>query len=95
MASLIKKKVKGRTYYYVAESKRVDGKPRMVKQWYLGPIEKLIAYAEDTIDKADSREIECVKEGAVVVLSAIARELSVKEATDQHCPKRQQGMSGE
>jgi hypothetical protein len=42
MASLIKKKVKGRTYYYVAESKRVDGKPRMVKQWYLGPIEKLI-----------------------------------------------------
>jgi transposase len=93
MASLIKKKVKGRTYYYVAESKRVDGKPRMVKQWYLGPIEKLIAYAEGNIDKAEPREIECVEEGAVAVLSAIARELSVKEITDQYCPKRKQGMS--
>jgi hypothetical protein len=50
MASLSKKKVLSRTYYYLAESKRVAGKPRMVKQWYLGPVEKLITYAEGNMD---------------------------------------------
>ena len=43
MASIIKKKSKYSTYYVVAESARVDGKPRIVKQWYLGTIEKIIA----------------------------------------------------
>ena len=93
MPSVIKKKVKGRTYYYVAESKRVDGKPRMVKQWYLGPVEKLIAYAEGNLDKAEPREIDCVEEGAVATLVAIANELGVREIVDRQRPKRKQGMS--
>jgi hypothetical protein len=46
MASIIKKKSKYSTYYVIAESARVDGKPRIVKQWYLGTIEK-IAYSAD------------------------------------------------
>ena len=93
MASLIKKKVKGRTYYYVAESKRVDGKPRMVKQWYLGPVEKLIAMAEGRIDKAEPREVSCEQEGAIAVLGQIANELGIKEIVNQAVTKRRQGMS--
>ena len=93
MASLIKKKVKGRTYYYVAESKRVDGKPRMIKQWYLGPVEKLIAIAEGRVDKAVPREVSCEQEGAIAVLAQIANELGIKESVDQTVTKRRQGMS--
>jgi transposase len=36
MASIISKKIKGNTYYYLAESARVGGKPRIVSQRYLG-----------------------------------------------------------
>jgi len=93
MASLIKKKVKGRTYYYVAESKRVNGKPRMVKQWYLGSIEKLIAMAEGRVDQAEPREIAVEQEGPVAVLAGIAAELGIKEIIDGSVKKRRQGMS--
>lgn len=41
MASLIAKKKGNKLYYYVVESARVDGKPRIVHQAYLGTAEKL------------------------------------------------------
>lgn len=36
MASIIGKKQDGKIYYYLAESARVDGKPRIISQQYLG-----------------------------------------------------------
>ena len=36
MASLITKKKANNLYYYVVESARVDGQPRIVHQSYLG-----------------------------------------------------------
>ena len=36
MASIVGKKQGGQTYYYLVESARVDGKPRIVAQQYLG-----------------------------------------------------------
>jgi len=41
MASLIKKKKGNRLYYYLVQSARVDGQPRIVHQAYLGTAEKL------------------------------------------------------
>lgn len=41
MASLIAKRKGKKTYYYLAESRRVDGKPRIVHQQYLGTAEKI------------------------------------------------------
>ena len=41
MASLIKKKKGNKLYYYVAESARVNGKPRIVHQTYLGTADRL------------------------------------------------------
>ena len=37
------KKQAGKTYYYLVESARVDGKPRIVSQRYLGPAEEVVA----------------------------------------------------
>src|SRR5438034_8596619 len=41
MASLISKKKGNKLYYYVVESARVDGKPRIVQQTYLGTADRL------------------------------------------------------
>ena len=41
MASLIGKKKGNELYYYVVESARVDGKPRIVQQTYLGTADRL------------------------------------------------------
>lgn len=40
---MIGKRIGGRTYYYFAESARVDGKPRVVGQRYLGTAEDIAA----------------------------------------------------
>ena len=47
MASLIAKKKANQLYYYVVESARVDGKPRIVHQTYLGTAEKVAPLVKD------------------------------------------------
>src|ERR1700689_1855986 len=47
MASLIARKKANKLYYYVVESARVYGKPRIVHQTYLGPAEKVAALVKD------------------------------------------------
>jgi transposase len=47
MASLIAKKKTNQLYYYVVESARVDGKPRIVHQTYLGTAERVAALVKD------------------------------------------------
>ncbi|MHB2024965.1 MAG: IS1634 family transposase [Mycobacteriales bacterium] len=48
MASIVGKKQGNKTYYYLVESARVGGKPRIVSQRYLGPAEEVIARLEGT-----------------------------------------------
>ncbi|MGH3282363.1 MAG: IS1634 family transposase, partial [Trebonia sp.] len=43
MASIVGKRRGGSTYYYLVESARVDGQPRIVSQEYLGTAEELAA----------------------------------------------------
>jgi hypothetical protein len=43
VASVISKVIKGKPYYYLAVSARVDGKPRIVEQKYLGSAEDIDA----------------------------------------------------
>lgn len=47
MATLIAKKKGNKLYYYVVESARVNGQPRIVQQTYLGTAEKLAALVKD------------------------------------------------
>src|ERR1017187_8604342 len=47
MASLVAKKKGNQLYYYVVESARVDGQPRIVHQAYLGSGEKVAALVKD------------------------------------------------
>ena len=47
MASLITKRKKNKLYYYVVESARRNGRPRIVHQTYLGNAEKVAALLKD------------------------------------------------
>jgi transposase len=47
MASLVVKKKANQLYYYVVESARVNGKPRIVHQTYLGTAERVAALVKD------------------------------------------------
>ena len=48
MAFIVGKKQDGKTYYYLAESARVGGKPRIVSQRYLGSAEEIAARLSET-----------------------------------------------
>jgi transposase len=43
VASIVGKRQGNKTYYYLVESARVGGKPRIVSQRYLGPAEEIVA----------------------------------------------------
>src|SRR5437764_13541269 len=47
IATIIAKQKRRKLYYYVVESARVDGKPRIVKQTYLGTAERVAALIQD------------------------------------------------
>ncbi len=51
VASVISKRVSGKTYYYLATSARVGGKPRIVEQRYLGTAAEIEAAMDDIIDE--------------------------------------------
>lgn len=92
MATIIKKIKKGNAYYYAVKSKRVDGKPRIVWQKYLGTVEAMVKRASQT---RPSRPKEAVifELGGVAALVGIAQRLGVVELIDQEVSKREQGPS--
>lgn len=90
MASIIKKIKKGRPYYYAVESQRVDGKPRIVWQKYLGTIEGIIARTEDA-RPPKPKETVIFQLGGVAGLLGIAQRLGLVELIDEVVPKRNQG----
>ena len=92
MAYLITKKLKGHTYYYIAEGARVKGKSRIVRQWYLGSINKLIELAEGK-GHVKPKEVAVLEEGSVAALLQEANQLGIVDIIDRLVPKRSQGMS--
>ena len=46
MASLYPKKISGKTYWYLREMARVDGRPKMVSERYLGTAADIAAAVE-------------------------------------------------
>ena len=48
MASIVGKRRGKQTYYYLVESARVQGKPRIVSQRYLGSAEEVLAKLSET-----------------------------------------------
>lgn len=92
MATIIKKIKKGKPYYYAVESGRVDGKPRIIWQKYLGTVEGIIKMAEGA-EPESPREVDIFELGGVAALYGIAQRLGLEELIDEVVPKREQGPS--
>jgi transposase len=90
MASLIKKTIRGKTYYYARECRRVDGRPKIVWQKYLGRADQIIAaLTRPTVTPATPPEKAVITEfGATVALYDLARRLRLVEHIDHHVPAR-------
>src|SRR4051794_16916944 len=88
MASLLKKTIRGKTYYYARECRRVDGKPTIVWQKYLGRADDIIAaLTQPTTPRTTAPEKAVITEfGAVVALYDLARRLRLVEHIDRHVP---------
>lgn len=89
MASLTKKIIRGRPYYYLRECQRVDGKPKIIWQQYLGsPAELVQRLAGAAPQKAVIREF-----GGSCACWKMARQLDVVGTIDRVVPKRGSGVS--
>jgi transposase len=97
MASITKKMIRGKPYYYARECKRVNGKPKIVWQQYLGrPVDIINAMTQgpskvDVMPKP--KEAVIVEFGAVTALYDLAKQLNLSEHIDRHVPKQGRGPS--
>jgi transposase len=84
VASLYKKVISGKPYWYLREMARVDGKPKMVSERYLGSaaeIEALLDAREAAVMPARTRHLDF---GAVAAVWGLLDDLDVAGLIDQH-----------
>jgi transposase len=94
MPSLTPKIIGGHTYYYARYCQRVDGKPKIVRQVYLGKIDDLVAAAERFQQPPQPLETEVAAFGDAAALFDIAQRLDLVQLLDSILPaKRHQGLS--
>lgn len=91
VACIIKKIKKGNPYYYAVESARVNGKPRIVWQKYLGTLDDIVQ-SRSRPNEAVS-EVEIFSAGGIAAMLGIVEKLSLIEIIDEIVPKRDQGAS--
>src|SRR5437588_11180147 len=88
MASVIeKRRADGRTYYYLVESARVDGKPRIVSQQYLGSAEEIVAKLSGTGPGTPIRS-QHKKFGDLAAVWSVMQRLGVIGIIDAVLPRR-------
>jgi len=93
MPSLTAKRIDGHTYYYARYCQRVDGKPKIVRQVYLGKIEDLVACSQQAHVAPEPLETQVASFGDVAALWDIAQRLDLVPLLDAAFPKRAQGLS--
>jgi transposase len=83
MASLQKKRNKGHDYWYVVESKRINGKPTPILVQYLGTIENILNHFQK--DPADGQgEFKSYAHGAVKAMLKMAQKTELLKIISQH-----------
>jgi len=87
VASIVGKRQGNKTYYYLVESARVGGKPRIVSQRYLGPAEEVIARLEGTAPGEPDRSRHLAFGDLAAVWSMLER-MRVAEIVDEVVGKR-------
>ena len=87
MPSIVGKKRGNQTYYYLVESARVDGKPRIVDQQYLGSAEEVMARLAGAPEGSPTRT-QHKKFGDLAAVWGMLGRLKVIESIDEVCGPR-------
>ena len=85
MAHLHKKMKKGRPYYYIREIARVDGKPTVVSQVYLGSLERMLEMASGK--KEGYAKVQSQEFGALWLANLIDQDIDLVRLIDAVVPK--------
>ena len=96
MASITKKIINRGTYYYARESQRVNGKPKIVWQKYLGKIDDIIKALENKNNPTPTstpEETIISQFGAVAAIYDITKRWGMADIIDSIVDKRNQGLS--
>ena len=92
MATIIKKIKNRRPYYYAVQSGRVNGKPRIIWQKYLGTIDDIIKRASESPGNS-IKAVDIFDAGGVAAMLRIIQRIRLIEIIDEIIPKRDQGAS--
>ena len=82
MATIQSKMSRGHKYWYIVESRRVNGKPRPIVLEYLGKAENLLRRLQQGI--GESLKVKSHSHGAVAALLVVARKLDVVGVINHH-----------
>ncbi len=93
MASIIKKTIRGKPYYYARECQRIDGKPKIVWQKYLGKADDIVTALIQASAPVEPSAAVVTDFGAVAALYGLAKRLDLVQHIDQHVPKRGSGAT--
>ncbi|MDO9592072.1 MAG: IS1634 family transposase [Erysipelotrichaceae bacterium] len=87
MASLQKRHNKGHDYWYIVESKRVNGKPRPIVIQYLGTIENILKHFRNGADDSKST-YKSYAHGAAAALIKIAQKTDLLRIMAEFLPSQ-------
>lgn len=90
MASLQQRKVKGRKYWYIVESRRVNGKPRPIVLEYLGTAERLLERLSQVSKEVKLKSYEF---GDVAALLTMAQKLNIVEIINKYIYSTRKGFA--
>ncbi len=90
MASIQSRSSRGNKYWYIVESRRVNGKPRPVMLAYLGKANDLLKRLQGISDKI---KLKSYSHGAVAALLKTANELDVCRIINKHIESKRKGTS--
>jgi transposase len=95
MAHLHKKMKKGRPYYYIREIARVNGKPKVINQVYLGTVERILQLFRSATKCTELKQIQVQEFGALWLANQIDQQIDLVQIVDSVIPKssRESGPS--
>ena len=82
MATIQSKKSRGHKYWYIVESRRVNGKPRPIVLEYLGKADNLLRRLQQGI--GERLKVKSHSHGAVAALFVVARKLDAVAVINRH-----------
>src|SRR6056297_4068785 len=92
MAHLHKKMKKGRPYYYVRETARVNGKSKVVNQVYLGSVERILSMALGK-SEGDLANIKSQEFGSLFMANLVEKKVGIVDIIDSIVQKEGKGPS--